>query len=100
MKQLGATIYCTVVTVGFIGQCVMLYLREIPASQRDIALIVVGALIASFKDVGNYFTGSTASSTAKDQTIAQIATTPTVTASATPSGATIQATGIPPETKP
>lgn len=73
MRQFGATIYCTVVTVGFVGQCVMLYLREIPSSQRDIALILVGALIASFKDVGNYFTGSTASSRQKDDTIAEIA---------------------------
>ena len=88
MKQLGATIYCSVVTFGFIAQCVMLYLREIPTSQRDIALIVVGALIASFKDVGNYFTGSTASSQSKDATIAQIATAPTA------QGATIKATGI------
>lgn len=73
MKEIGAAIYCIIVTLGFICQCVLLYLHEIPVSQRDIALIVIGALIASFKDVGNYFTGSTAGSQRKDDVIAEIA---------------------------
>ena len=73
MKHIGAAIYCTVVTIGFIAQCLMLYLQEIPVSQRDFALFLMGALVASFKDVGNYFTGSTASSQRKDETIAEIA---------------------------
>lgn len=103
MKQLGAAIYCTVVTVGFVAQCLMLYLQEIPPSQRDFALFLMGALVASFKDVGNYFTGSTASSQAKDATIAQMATTPTATMTTTatsPAGAsTVTTTGIPSEVK-
>ena len=73
MKTFGATIYCIIVTVGFVGMCVMLYLHEIPASQKDIALVLLGALIASFKDVGSFFTGSTMSSQAKDKVIGDIA---------------------------
>lgn len=73
MKTFGAAVYCTVVTVGFITMCALLYLREIPASQKDIALVLLGALIASFKDVGNFFTGSTMSSQAKDTIIGDIA---------------------------
>ncbi len=76
MKEIGAAVYCIIVTLGFIAQCVMLYLHEIPTTQRDIALIVIGALIASFKDVGNYFTGSTAGSQRKDDTIAELAKGP------------------------
>ena len=41
-------------------------------TQRDYALVLMGALIASFKDVGSYWTGSTASSQSKDATIAQM----------------------------
>lgn len=36
--------------------------------------IMFGALAAKFGDAVNYFTGSTASSKAKDQTIANVAT--------------------------
>ena len=74
MKTFGAAIYCILVTIGFVAMCVMLYLHEIPASQKDIALVLLGALIASFKDVGNFFTGSTMSSQAKDTIIGDIAT--------------------------
>ena len=73
MKTFGAAVYCTTVTVGFIAMCALLYLREIPASQKDIALVLLGALIASFKDVGSFFTGSTMSSQAKDAIIGDIA---------------------------
>ncbi len=74
MKTFGAAVYCILVTVGFVAMCAMLYLHEIPTSQKDIALVLLGALIASFKDVGNFFTGSTMSSQAKDTIIGDIAT--------------------------
>lgn len=73
VKTFGAAVYCIVVTVGFIAMCALLYLREIPASQKDIALVLLGALIASFKDVGSFFTGSTMSSQAKHAIIGDIA---------------------------
>lgn len=77
MKTFGATVYCIVVTVAFCVMCALLYLHEIPSSQKDIALVLIGALIASFKDVGNFFTGSTMSSQAKDTIIGQIASNKT-----------------------
>ena len=42
---------------------------------RDSRMLIVllGALIASFKDVGSFFTGSTMSSQAKDKVIGDIA---------------------------
>lgn len=73
VKEFGAAIYCVIVTLAFFTVVILLYLKEIPPSQKDIALVILGALIASFKDVGNYFTGSTASSRQKDDTIAEIA---------------------------
>lgn len=71
-RTIGAIAYSVLVVVGFFGVCALLYLKEIPASQKDIALILFGGLMASFKDIGSYFTGSTASSQAKDATIAQL----------------------------
>lgn len=73
MRMLGAIIYSVLVSAAFVADCVLLYLAEIPASQEKYALILLGALIASFKDVGSYWTGSTASSQSKDATIANIA---------------------------
>ena len=62
IRMLGAILYCTLVTVSFGATVILLYISEIPQTQRDYALVLLGALIASFKDVGSYWTGSTASS--------------------------------------
>ena len=72
IRMLGAILYCALVTVSFGATVILLYIREIPQTQRDYALVLLGALIASFKDVGSYWTGSTASSQSKDATIAQM----------------------------
>ena len=72
IRMLGAILYCTLVTVSFGATVILLYISEIPQTQRDYALVLLGALIASFKDVGSYWTGSTASSQSKDATIAQM----------------------------
>lgn len=103
-KEIQRIIHTSVVTLAFFSTVIFLYTGEIPASQEKYALIVLGALIAEFRGVGSYLTGSTASSTSKDATIAQMATTPTGTMTTTatsPSGAaTVTTTGIAPETKP
>lgn len=72
IRMIGAVMYCTLVTLAFGVTVFLLYFKEIPTTQRDYALVLLGALIASFKDVGSYWTGSTASSQSKDATIAQI----------------------------
>lgn len=76
LRLIGAIAYSVLVAGAFSALCVLLYLKEIPASQKDYAMILLGALIASFKDVGSYWTGSTAGSQSKDATIAQLATQP------------------------
>ena len=73
ISLMGGVLYSTVVTVGFILVCASLYYREIPASQKDIALILFGGLLVAFKDVGSYWTGSTSSSQKKDATISDAA---------------------------
>ena len=77
---IGGILYSTVVTVGFVLVCLALYFLEIPASQKDIALILFGGLLVAFKDVGSFWTGSTSSSQKKDATIAQTATVAATTA--------------------
>ena len=73
IRMVGAIMYCTLVTLAFGITVFLLYFKEIPQTQRDYALVLLGALIASFKDVGSYWTGSTASSQSKDATIAGLA---------------------------
>lgn len=75
LKTAGIIVHGTIVTAAFSGACLALYFKEIPPGQKDIALILLGALISEFRSVGSFWTGSTVSSQGKDATIAQIATT-------------------------
>lgn len=70
---IGAVLYTAIVTTGFMLVCLALYFREIPGSQKDLALVLFGGLLVAFKDVGSYWTGSTSSSQKKDETIRQAA---------------------------
>lgn len=74
IRLLGAVLYSAIVTLLFAAVCLALYWREVIATQKDIALVLFGGLLVAFKDVGQYWTGSTSSSQSKDATIAQIAT--------------------------
>lgn len=99
-KDIQRLIYVSAVVIAFFTTLVLLWLGEIKESQEKYALIILGALIAEFRGVGSFLTGSTASSQAKDATIAQLATAPTMTSTSSPSGAaTITTTGIQPEVK-
>lgn len=69
-------LYSVRVTGGFVAAVVLLYLREIPESQEKYALVLLGALISEFRNVGSYWAGSTASSQSKDATIAEVETKP------------------------
>lgn len=70
-KNTGATVILSIVVVGFIAICILMLFRVV---QESATLnIIFGALAAKFADAINYFTGSTASSKAKDQVIADIA---------------------------
>lgn len=97
-KAIATIIYVSMVVIAFFTTVVFLYIGEIKGSQEKFALIVLGALIAEFRGVGSYLTGSTASSQSKDATIAQMATQPTMSATSSPSGAaTITTTGVQPD---
>jgi len=55
------------VVIG-LGLCVyLLFFITMPDSSRDIILVIIGALVAVFKDVYGYYFGSSAGSTRKTE---------------------------------
>lgn len=73
LRTFGVMVWSTVITVGFSATCLALYFKEIPITQRDFAMVLLGALISEMKGVSSFWTGSTVSSQAKDTAIAEIA---------------------------
>lgn len=59
------------ITLGFFGTVFVVLFVPVPTTVRDIVLVLLGALIASFKEVTGYFFGSSSGSTSKDETIAR-----------------------------
>ena len=57
MFTLGALI-----VIGFFAVLIVVFRSEMPASNKDIGLLVIGALVAKFSDVCSYFFGSSKSS--------------------------------------
>lgn len=70
--HMGATVACCTVLVGFVIVCGLMVTRTVQDSPS--LQILFGGLIAMGQQALSYFTGSTASSKAKDQTIAAVAT--------------------------
>lgn len=60
------------VNVMFFVVLCSLLLRELPNSTRDVLLILIGALVAGWKDALGYSINSTASSAAKTQLIKDV----------------------------
>lgn len=73
IRVFGAIIYTVFIVSAFVMDCAFLYLVEIPPSQEKYAILLLGALISEVARAGSYWTGSTASSQGKDNTIATIA---------------------------
>ncbi len=78
----------TAITVGFFGViAALLMIKEVPPGVKDILLVLLGALLASWKEVTGYFFGSSSGSAKKDEQnaalTAQITSAP-VTAPVTP----------------
>jgi hypothetical protein len=71
-KSSGAAIACCTVLVGFVIVCGLMVTRTVQDSPS--LQILLGGLIAMGQQALSYFTGSTASSKAKDRTIASVAT--------------------------
>lgn len=62
------------ITVGFFAVIVGLFLAgSINASVKDILLVMLGALLASWKEVTGYFFGSSSGSAKKDEQNAALA---------------------------
>ena len=56
------------ITLGFFGVITALMIRgDIPSSVKDILLVMLGALLASWKEVCSYFFGSSSGSARKDE---------------------------------
>lgn len=65
MMALGALI-----VIGFFCLMVLLVKLPIPAENKDMFNIVIGALVGSFLSVVGYYFGSSLGSKSKDETIA------------------------------
>jgi len=83
-----------VITIGFFAViAILFYKTDIPSPVKDILLVMLGALLASWKEITGYFFGSSSGSARKDEQnaalSAQIAATPVAaTASALGAGPT------------
>ena len=63
-----------VITLGFFGTVAMLLFASTPPDHRDVLLVLIGALVANYKDVISFYFSTSASSQAKDATIRELAT--------------------------
>lgn len=77
------------ITFGFFGViAVLMYRGTIDPGVKDILLVLLGALLASYKELTGYFFGSSSGSAKKDDTIvAQAAAAATIAAGPTPPAA-------------
>ena len=57
------------IVLGFFALLITLVYSQVPAENKDLLNLVVGALIGSFATVVGYFFGSSSSSAKKDATI-------------------------------
>ena len=58
------------ITLGFFAVVFVVIFVPVNPSVKDVVLVLLGALIASFKEVTGFFFGSSSGSTKKDETIA------------------------------
>ena len=64
MYALGALII-----IGFFTIIIVVFKSEMPASNKDVGLLVIGVLAAKFSDVVAYFFGSSKSSSDKSEAV-------------------------------
>ncbi len=56
------------ITLGFFGVVAALFIHgDIPSTVKDILLVMLGALLASWKELTGYFFGSSSGSARKDE---------------------------------
>jgi len=71
--------YClaALIVLVFFALTYVVFIKSLPPENKDIAYMVIGALVMKFGDVVGYFFNSSKSSANKDETISNIATNKT-----------------------
>lgn len=72
LRRMQAFLTVSVVIGFFAVVIVLLFVNDIRDSVRDVLLILLGALILSFKEVFSYFMGSSAGSARKGEEAAAV----------------------------
>jgi hypothetical protein len=65
-------IIATIVVLGMVALCFLLFYREVPATSEKILLVILGALLAMVADIKSFYFGTSAG--AKSLSTAQIET--------------------------
>lgn len=73
-KDMTPRILAYGVTVGFFGLMIFMMKWDVPAANKDMLNIMLGALGGAWVSIVSYYFGSSASSKAKDETINTVAT--------------------------
>lgn len=68
-KEIAPVIVSTIVILGFIIICTLLFTRIIPADSKELAQIMFGGLVSMATTVVNYWLGSSSGSAKKDELI-------------------------------
>ncbi len=64
-KDLYMYILGALVVIGFFALIYLVFLYEVPSPNKEIGLMVIGALVANFNSIINYFFGSSKGSSDK-----------------------------------
>ena len=68
-KELFQYILGALIVIGFFALLIVLAFKAVPAENKDLLNLVVGALIGMFTSVVGYFFGSSIGSSKKDDAI-------------------------------
>lgn len=66
-KEIYMYVLGALIVIGFYLVLIIVFKLSIPDSNKDLALLVIGALIAKFSDVVGYFYGSSKGSSDKNE---------------------------------
>ena len=66
-KDIYMYVLGTVIIIGFFIILYVVFKSEMPQANKDIGLMIIGALVAKFSDVVGYFFGSSKSSADKTE---------------------------------
>lgn len=76
LNNWGRVLVSVIVVVGFMGILVLILTQKLQGNATpEVLLVMLGALGAAFGQVVSYWVGSSASSSAKDKALNEIATT-------------------------